>query len=308
MSLNGATQVNSGFKLVSRLHAVRAMRRTELATSSATRAPRRTASPIIRGLLVCLAVVIVSLELRRPLRKRYNEPKARRAVRNLAVGGLAAATVQLLEQPLVLPVSCAAERHRWGLLPRLPLPSWLKTMLAIVALDYTLYIWHVLVHRVPALWRFHAVHHVDLDLDASTAIRFHFGELIASIPWRAAQVCAIGVPPRTLLQWQGLTLMSVIFHHSNLRLPVRIERLVGLVLVTPRMHGIHHSVEPSEVNSNWSSGLSIWDRLHGTLRLDVPQDCIEIGVEGFTDPSQVTLPKILAQPFTRHQASGIRRQ
>jgi sterol desaturase/sphingolipid hydroxylase (fatty acid hydroxylase superfamily) len=249
-------------------------------------------------LLVGGAAALLMAEIARPLRRRQREPKLRRVQRNAAVGALSAATVQLCEQPLVLPLARYVERHGWGLLPRLNLTPRIRTVLALIALDYTLYLWHIVVHRVPWLWRFHRVHHADLDLDASTAIRFHFGELLASVPYRAAQVLAIGVDARTLQTWQTLTLMSVLFHHSNARLPERIERVLGCVLVTPRMHGIHHSREPDEMGSNWSSGLSVWDRLHGTLRVDVPQDAIEIGVPAVDEPSQVTLPRMLAAPFT----------
>src|SRR5688572_3209445 len=125
-----------------------------------------------------------------------------------------------------MPLARSVERRGWGLLYAIRMPGWLRSMLALAALDYTLYLWHVLVHRTPALWRFHAVHHVDRDLDASTAVRFHFGELAASVPWRAAQVVLIGVDARTLQAWQTLTLLSVLFHHSNVRLPERLERLV----------------------------------------------------------------------------------
>ncbi|MEO7135646.1 MAG: sterol desaturase family protein, partial [Vicinamibacterales bacterium] len=222
-------------------------------------------------LLLGTATVLTVLEIVRPLRRRQCEPKLRHAGRNLAVAGLAAAAVQLMEQPIVMPIATLVERRRWGLLPNLRLPRWAETAAALIALDYTLYLWHVLVHRRRGLWRFHAVHHLDMDLDATTALRFHFGELIASVPWRVAQVLIIGVRPRDLARWQSLTLLSVLFHHSNVRLPEPIERALGWLLVTPRMHGIHHSAEPSQMNANWSSGLSLWDRLHGTLRLDVPQ-------------------------------------
>ena len=111
----------------------------------------------------------------------------------------------------------------------------------MLLMDYTLYVWHVLTHRVPALWRFHAVHHIDLDLDASTAVRFHFGELTLSTPWRVAQVVVIGTSPLALSIWQTGLLMSILFHHSNVELPLAIERRLGRVFVTPRMHGIHHS-------------------------------------------------------------------
>jgi sterol desaturase/sphingolipid hydroxylase (fatty acid hydroxylase superfamily) len=251
----------------------------------------------LRFALFGVAAVLVATEVTHPLRRRQREPKLRHMRRNATVGALSLATVQLCEQPIVLPLARYVERRRWGLLPRLPVPDAVKPVLALVALDYTLYLWHVIVHRLPALWRFHRVHHADLDLDASTAIRFHVGELIASVPWRAAQVALIGVDARTLQTWQTLTLMSVLFHHSNARLPERVERLLALVLVTPRMHGIHHSTKADEMDSNWSSGLSLWDRLHGTFRLDVPQDAIEIGVAEVNGLDDVTLPRLLAAPF-----------
>lgn len=247
-------------------------------------------------MLVIMAAALVCVEVVRPLRQRQREPKLRRMRRNAAIGALGAVAVQLCEQPIVLPLARYVARRRWGLVPRLPLPAPLRTILTLIALDYTLYLWHIVVHRVPWLWRFHRVHHADLDLDASTAIRFHFGELMVSVPWRAAQVALIGVDARTLELWQTLTLMSVVFHHSNTRLPEHIERRLGTVVVTPRMHGIHHSRATDEMDSNWSSGLSVWDRLHGTLRLDVPQDVIEIGVASVDDSQARSLVQMLIEP------------
>src|SRR5215208_1822575 len=103
-------------------------------------------------------------------------------------------------------------------------------------MDYTLYLWHMLTHRVPALWRFHQVHHCDLDMDASTALRFHFAEMAISVPYRAAQVAVLGVAPRPLSIWQTFLFVSILFHHSNLRLPLWLERRLSWMIVTPRMH------------------------------------------------------------------------
>jgi sterol desaturase/sphingolipid hydroxylase (fatty acid hydroxylase superfamily) len=245
------------------------------------------------------------IERKRPLRPTV-EPPPRRHARNLTIAALAAVTVHVAERPLVEPLADRVEARRWGLLKRAPLPRWLETVAGLVLLDYTLYLWHVLVHRVPALWRFHAVHHVDLDLDASTAVRFHAGELLISVPWRAMQVCIIGVSPATLTLWQRLLLIEILFHHSNVRLPQRLERALSRLVVTPRLHGIHHANRELIRNVNWSSGLTVWDWLHGTLRDDIPQDEIVIGVEGFHDPRDVTLPRVLAMPFERSQESGVR--
>ena len=258
---------------------------------------------LARLALAGLAVAIVALEVRRPLRRPAREPKLRRMERNAAVGAIAAITIRTCEYPIVLPLARLVERRRWGLLPRLPCPPAVRAVAALLALDYTLYVWHVLTHRVPALWRFHAVHHADLDMDATTAIRFHFAELLVSVPWRAAQVALIGVPPRLLELWQTITLMSVVFHHSNVRLSPHAERRLAALVVTPRLHGIHHSRVPAEANSNWSSGLTLWDRLHGTLSSDMEVDGVVLGVDGFDTPGDVTLPRLLAAPFTR-AASG----
>ena len=239
---------------------------------------------------------LVWLENRRPLRRSV-ESKLVRSGRNLAVAGVSAIAVQLIETPIVESLAKFVERKKWGILKLVPLPRWLENILAIVLMDYTLYLWHVLSHRVQFLWRFHAVHHADLDLDASTAIRFHFGELILSVPWRAAQIVVIGVSPASLAAWQSFLFVSVLFHHSNLRLPADLEKRLGRLIVTPRMHGIHHSIVEDETNSNWSSGLAVWDGLHGTLRSDVVQDDITIGIPGFQKPDDLTVSKILTMPF-----------
>ncbi|MDQ6733900.1 MAG: sterol desaturase family protein [Nitrospirota bacterium] len=238
------------------------------------------------------------LERRRPLRRIVESP-IRRTGRNLAMAGLAAVALRLAEQPVTQKLTTLVESRRWGLLRMAGLPNWMDAVIAVLLLDYTLYLWHVLTHRVPWLWRMHVVHHVDLDLDASTALRFHVAELFVSILWRAGQILCIGVRQRTLSLWQALTLLSVLFHHSNVRLPVALERRLVHFIVTPRMHGIHHSIVDNETNSNWSSGLTIWDRLHGTLRLDVPQSAITIGVPAYRAPADVRLCSLLMMPFGR---------
>ena len=252
----------------------------------------RINSPGIFGILGGLAF----LECRRPLRTE-KEAKARRNGRNPAVAALGALTIHFAESPVVYPLAEIADRRRWGLLKQLRLPRPLEAIAALLLLDYTLYLQHVLHHRVPLLWRFHAVHHVDLDLDASTALRFHFGEIALSLPYRAVQVLLIGADPGILLVWQTFVLFSIMFHHSNIRLPEALERRLTRFIVTPRMHGIHHSNDPRNQNSDWSGGLTLWDAFHGTLNLGVPQEDLQIGIEGFERPEQVTLPKIIAQPF-----------
>jgi sterol desaturase/sphingolipid hydroxylase (fatty acid hydroxylase superfamily) len=252
--------------------------------------------PLVLG----AAGLLVWLERRRPLRRSV-ESKSTREARNLASAAVGAVALSLTEKPLAEALTSLVERRRRGLLKVVRLPHWVEVALAIVLLDYTLYLWHVLTHRVPFLWRFHLVHHVDLDLDASTALRFHFAELVISVPWRAAQILLIGVSPLAFSVWQTFLMLSILFHHSNVRLPFEVERRLNRLVVTPRMHGIHHSDVKEETDSNWSSGLTVWDRLHGTLRLDVPQSEIVIGVPAYRDPREVGLAEILKMPFTEER-------
>jgi sterol desaturase/sphingolipid hydroxylase (fatty acid hydroxylase superfamily) len=254
--------------------------------------PAWLSAPLVLG----AAGLLVWLERRRPLRRAV-ESKPVREARNLAVAAAGAVALSVTEKPLADALTSLVERRRWGLLKIFRLPTWAEVAAAVVLLDYTLYLWHVLTHRVPFLWRFHLVHHVDLDLDASTALRFHFAELVISVPFSAAQILLIGVSPLALSAWQTCLLISILFHHSNVRLPIEVERGLNLFVVTPRMHGIHHSDVKEETGSNWSSGLTVWDRLHGTLRLDVPQDAITIGVPAYRDPREVGLVEILKLPF-----------
>ncbi len=263
----------------------------------------RLISWISAGFAAAAFFTLASWERRRPLRRRIIEPKLRREVRNLSVAAVGAGALLLLERPAILPVARFVDGRGWGLLKQFGLPWWLELALAIVLLDYTLYIWHYLTHKVPFLWRFHVPHHVDLDLDASTALRFHFGELALSVPWRVAQVMIIGVSPISYLAWQTFVFPSIVFHHSNVELPIKIERWLNRLIVTPRMHGIHHSIVEKETNSNWSSGFTVWDWLHGTLRLNVPQQEITIGVPAYQDPEEVKLKGVLLLPFRKQRPS-----
>ena len=194
-------------------------------------------------------------------------------------------------------VALHVERNELGAAYRLTRNPLLRVVAGVVLLDYGLYLWHVLTHKVPLLWRFHLVHHIDLDLDASTAIRFHFGEMLLSVPWRLAQVRVAGASPMTASVWQTCLLMSILFHHSNVRLPMGLERRLRRVIATPRLHGIHHRPEPACLNSNWSSGLSIWDIVHRThcWRED---EQLSTGVPNYERAEDVTLLRCLAIPFT----------
>jgi sterol desaturase/sphingolipid hydroxylase (fatty acid hydroxylase superfamily) len=236
------------------------------------------------------------LERRRPLRRAV-ESKFRRSVRNLSVAAVSALALQVTERPLIASLTRRVEQRRKGLLQQFSMPQWFEVALAVALMDYTLYLWHILIHRSPWLWRLHLPHHVDLDLDVSTALRFHFSELVVSAGWRAGQVTLIGVSPRAYSAWQKLLMLSILFHHSNVELPIELERWLSRIIVTPRLHGIHHSMVRDESDSNWSSGLTLWDWLHGTLKLNVPQQAITIGVPAYRQPEDVSFRKLIAMPF-----------
>jgi sterol desaturase/sphingolipid hydroxylase (fatty acid hydroxylase superfamily) len=246
--------------------------------------------------LPALSAAAVVMERRRPLRAA-SEPLLPHDVRNLAVAALSFVAVSALERPVVAPLAEHVERRRLGLLQRLLVPAWARDALAIALMDYSLYAWHVLTHRSPLLWRLHQVHHADMDVSASTALRFHFGEIIASIPWRLAQVRLIGTGPRALLTWRRLLFASIVFHHSNWRLPEAVERRLAWLIATPRLHGIHHAADRAWSDSNWTSGLTLWDRLHGTFR-DEPHQPEAIGVAELRRPEQVRFRRLLSLPLS----------
>lgn len=238
-----------------------------------------------------------------PLRNSV-ENSLRHDLRNILVGVTSALTIQLTERPLSNWALKISHKYRIGLLPMMNLSGKLESLLGILLLDYTLYLWHVLTHKNSFLWRFHEVHHEDLDLTATTAVRFHGGEMALSAFWRAAQILLLGISPSTLKKWQQLIFMEIIFHHSNWKLPLSLERFLCHFVVTPRMHAIHHSTRKEETDSNWSSGLTIWDYLHGTLRLDVPQNSIRIGVPAFGTFGDIRFIRLLKKPFLREQRSS----
>lgn len=257
------------------------------------------------ALVISTFALVLYFEIKKPLRPQTHK-KLRRDARNLALGVLSAAAISVFEKPLVSRLSQFVHARRWGLAKLVRLPLWAEVGLAVVLMDYTLYVWHVLTHKAPFLARFHRVHHADLDMDASTALRFHFGEMILSVPWRCAQILTIGVAPLSLSIWQTLTTMAILFHHSNWRLPYRVERRLCKLVVTPRMHGIHHSVVMEETDSNWSTIFSLPDFLHKTIRLNVPQSELTMGLPAPRDPRDVTLGKLIPMPIAAGQPSAQR--
>jgi sterol desaturase/sphingolipid hydroxylase (fatty acid hydroxylase superfamily) len=252
------------------------------------------------GVIAATWGVVLVFEWLAPLRRAV-ESKVRRTLRNVTLSGLSALVAVVLEAILIVPVARWTAAHEVGLLHLLPLPPAAALAAAVVLLDYTLWWWHWASHHVPLFWRFHLVHHVDRDLDASTALRFHFGEHILSFLYRCVQVTLIGATLPMIWTWQTVLFASILFHHSNMRLPAGVERVLVRLVVTPRMHGIHHSDRRGEAFTNFSSLLTVWDWLHRTLLLAVPQAAVTIGVPAYSRPEDVTIGRILVLPFRRQR-------
>ncbi|TIX51103.1 sterol desaturase family protein [Alteraurantiacibacter aquimixticola] len=248
------------------------------------------------GFAATLGIVgaIALAERRRPLRKQTRDPLPR-TIRNAAMGAGCQAMIMVSEAPATQAIARRNESEQRGLQHALG-GGIIGKLAAFLAMDYGFYLWHIATHKVPFLWRFHRVHHVDPDMDMSTAVRFHFLDMLISLPWRLVQVRVSGVDPKMLKAWQGFFVLSVLFHHSNTRLPKGLDEKLSRVITTPKMHGIHHSQDLSEMDSNWSSGIAIWDHLHGTYRDDVAQEDIAIGVDDALAERDVELVPALLAP------------
>ncbi len=197
-------------------------------------------------------------------------------------------------------VTAWTRMHDFGLLHLAALPAWLQWIAALLLFDCWQYGWHRLNHRVPWLWRFHAVHHADAELDVSTGVRFHTGEIALSFLARLAVLPLLGITLPQLLIYEALALPVILFHHSNVRLPDRVDRTLRCLIVTPWMHCVHHSRWQPETDSNYASLLSIWDRLFGSFRIRENPREIALGLDEWTEREWRKLPGMLAAPFRKH--------
>ncbi len=254
----------------------------------------------IAFILAGFFLLLLLLEALFPLRRR-TWAFVRWLIVNLCVSALAFTAAAWIVRPVGLSLAAWMSATSFGLLHIVPMPAVVQFGLAFLLMDLTFYYWHLVNHMLPVLWRFHNVHHIDPDLDVSTALRFHVGEVLLSAGFRVLQVSLIGLPPLTYMIYEGVFQASTLFQHSNIRLPLQVERLLNRVLVTPRMHGIHHSVVAGETNSNYSVVFSWWDRLHRSLRLNVPQSAIIIGIPAYQEPADNTLWNVLVLPFRRQR-------
>lgn len=226
-------------------------------------------------------------------RRVLTDSKRRRWFTNLGIVVVDTVFARIL-LPL-LPVGMAVMTHQPGWLP-----YWLKVALCVVALDFVIYLQHMLFHFVPVFWRLHRMHHSDLDIDVTTGNRFHPFEIVISLGVKMAAVALIGAPVLAVVIFEVLLNATSQFNHGNIRIPVAVDRYLRLFVVTPDTHRVHHSVIPRETNSNFGFNLPWWDRLCGTYRPQPEKghEGMTIGLNDFRDPAVLTLFHLLIQPFT----------
>ncbi len=255
--------------------------------------------PAVRLSIFAAVFVVMALwEVLAP-RRRQTVGRVTRWPSNLGVVAIDTLLVRVLFPTTAVGLALLAEAKGWGLFNAFGVPAWAAIPLGVILLDLAIYLQHVLVHAVPALWRLHRMHHADLELDVTSGARFHPIEILLSMALKMMVIVALGPPAVAVLVFEVLLNATAMFNHSNVHIPERLDRVLRLFLVTPDMHRIHHSVVARETNSNFGFNLSWWDRLLGTYRADPEsgQLGLTIGVSDFRDPAEQRLDRMLTQPF-----------
>lgn len=261
--------------------------------------------PLIRmtfflGILLTMALWEVAAP-----RRRREIPRLLRWSNNLGIVVVDTLLVRLTFPIVAVGLAIIATENGWGLFNVFETSDWIALIASVLALDLAIYLQHVMFHAVPALWRLHRMHHADLEFDVTTGLRFHPVEILLSMAIKLAVVAALGPPAVAVLVFEVLLNATAMFNHSNIRIPERIDRVLRLIVVTPDMHRVHHSIHPSETNSNFGFNLPWWDRLLGTY-LPQPREGHEtmtIGIRQFRTRRDLWLDRMLIQPVLG-RASG----
>ncbi|MCB1797446.1 MAG: sterol desaturase family protein [Gammaproteobacteria bacterium] len=219
---------------------------------------------------------------------------------NIGLAILNTALLRLLFPAAAVGMAAFAAEHGWGLLNYVELPFWVATLVAVIALDFVIWLQHVMVHAIPVLWRLHRVHHADPDYDVTTGARFHPIEIILSMLIKFATIAVLGPPVVAVILFEVLLNATAMFNHGNVRLPAEVDRVLRWFIVTPDMHRVHHSVEDDETNSNFGFSLPWWDHLFGTYRAQPRggHEGMTIGIHGYREPRDVSwLSGLLVLPW-----------
>jgi sterol desaturase/sphingolipid hydroxylase (fatty acid hydroxylase superfamily) len=246
------------------------------------------------GILIAMA----AWEVAAP-RRRREIPRLLRWTSNIGIVVIDSLLVRLTFPVVAVGLAVTAAERGWGLLNVFEVPGWLAFVVAVLAFDLAIYLQHVMFHAVPALWRLHRMHHADLEFDVSTGLRFHPVEILLSMGIKLGVVAALGPPAVAVLVFEVLLNGTSMFNHSNIRIPLGLDRVLRWIVVTPDMHRVHHSIHPVETNSNFGFNLPWWDRLLGTYRAQPRQghETMSIGIEQFRDRRDLWLDRMLIQPI-----------
>ncbi len=255
----------------------------------------------IRLSFFCGTFLLVALWERLAPCRQLCDSKGRRWRINLSLVAINAVVPRFLVP--ILPASMAVMAHvnGWGLLNNMSLPGWVKVAAALIFLDLIIYLQHLVFHYQPLLWRLHRVHHTDLDIDVTTGNRFHPLEIIISLLIKLAAVAICGAPATAVIIFETILNAAAQFNHGNIRIQPQIDRWLRLVIVTPDMHRVHHSVIVRETNSNFGFNIPVWDRLFGTYRAQ-PQDGhpgMTIGLREFRATTALSFVALLVLPFKK---------
>jgi sterol desaturase/sphingolipid hydroxylase (fatty acid hydroxylase superfamily) len=255
---------------------------------------------VFLGVLVAMAL----WELAAP-RRRQEIPRVIRWTNNLGLVVIDTILLRLSFPILAVGLAVIAQDRGWGLFNIMEAPGWVAVVVSIVVLDLVIYLQHVMFHAVPALWRLHRMHHADLEFDVTTGLRFHPVEILLSMGIKLAVVMALGPPAVAVLIFEVMLNATAMFNHSNVRLPTFVDRILRLIVVTPDMHRVHHSIRPEETNSNFGFNLPWWDRLLGTYKAQpkAGHEDMSIGIEQFRTRRDLWLDRMLVQPV-KGPASG----
>lgn len=243
-------------------------------------------------------IVVALWELVGP-RRKLSVSKGLRWINNLGIVFFNTLLLRFLAPLMAVGLAIMAEEENWGLLNNIAINSYVKMFLAVLILDLIIYLQHVMFHTVPWLWRLHRMHHTDLDFDVTTGSRFHPIEIILSMIIKMLIVAALGAPPVAVVIFEVLLNATAMFNHGNIRIHINADRILRLLVVTPDMHRVHHSVKPDETNSNYGFNFPWWNRLLGTYKAQ-PEDNhlkMTIGLNQFRESRYLRFHWLLIQPF-----------
>lgn len=251
------------------------------------------------GFFFGVFAIMAGWELMKP-RRDLTVSKIVRWANNLGLVFLNSIILRLMFPAAAVGMAAFVANQGWGIFNYFASPFWLTVVISVLVLDFIIYLQHVMVHAIPALWRLHRMHHADLDFDVTTGARFHPFEIILSMLIKFAAIMVLGPPVVAVVIFEVLLNATAMFNHGNVHIPKGIDRILRWFVVTPDMHRVHHSVEDDEANSNFGFNLPLWDRLFGTYR-DQPRaghDGMTIGIHHYRTVKQVSwLPGMLLLPF-----------